>query len=231
MTTRTRRRFIVALIVVVLAVPAETVLLKALSASDTQAAEAWVGELSESELTDVGMHVRGYSYAYRREIMRHASPEQRVKFWSRHITDYIEARPELDRGERDALAVALSVLTPDALSSPGKEKLESMRLAAENVERVLGRDQAEYLLVSLGPRETRFFASLDPLLLRLASAVRSNFTLNARADQNCDCLPAWGCSGYGETCKQGESCNVDSVWPRCGWWWNEDCSDLCVLGW
>jgi hypothetical protein len=230
-TTRTRRRIFVALIVVALTVPAETVLLKALSSSnDTQAAETWVAGLSQSELIEAGMQVRGFSYAYRREIMRQASPEQRVKFWSRHITDYVEARPELDREEREALAVALSVLSPEALSSPSKEKQESMRLAAENVERVLGRDQAEYLLVSLGPRETRFLSSLDPLTLRLASFVRSNFIADARAEYTCDCLPEWGCGGYYQSCSATATCDVDDYWPRCGWWWNENCTNLCTEG-
>jgi hypothetical protein len=127
------------------------------------------------------------------------------------------------------LAVALGVATPDGFAAPTPDKLEAMRLAGEGVERALGRAEAEYLLVSLGGRDTSFFASLDPLMLKLASVARRTFTVSAAADYPCDCIPAWGCGGFAEICSQAYVCDVDAIWPRCGWWWNEDCSALCVL--
>jgi hypothetical protein len=229
-TTSTRRLLLAALVIVGLTLPAEVVLLRALStSSDAQAAEQWVADLGDSELTEAGLEVRGYSYPYRREIMRRASPEQRVRFWTAHIRAYEKAHPELDLEAREALANAVSALTPDALSEPTRETQDALQVAAERIEKALGRDEAGYLLVWLGPTNTKFLGSLDPLVQRLASVVRQTFVASALEEQPCDCAPSWGCSDAYQWCGSPPSCRTDASWPKCGWWWSEDCTALCLV--
>lgn len=229
MTTRTRRRLFLALLVVALTLPAESILLQALvSSSSTQDAEKWVAALSESELVAAGDQLRGYSYVYRREILRKAKPDLRVRFWSQHIKDYVSGHPALDEEQRDALATALSVLTPDALADPSPEKRESMRLAGERVSKALGADEAAYLLVWVGPKTTPFYGSLDPLANRLATFVRNTFAADAQSAPICDCLPQWGCYAFSDRCSNTEVCTEDGAWPMCGWYWSDSCTNLCV---
>jgi hypothetical protein len=228
-TTSTRRLLFAALVVVGLTLPAEVILLRALSGtSDAQAAEEWVAALTDSDLNEAGLEARGYSYPYRREIMRRASPEQRVRFWTAHIHAYEKAHPELDLEAREALANAVSALTPDALSEPSRETQDALQVAAERIEKALGREEAGYLLVWLGPTSTKFFGSLDPLVQRLASVVRQTFVASAVEEQACDCSPSWGCNNPQLWCGSPPSCQTDSSWPKCGWWWNEDCTALCL---
>jgi hypothetical protein len=227
-TASTRRLLFAALVVVGLTLPAEVVLLRALSdTSDAQAAEEWVAALTDADLNEAGLEARGYSYPYRREIMRRASPEQRVRFWTAHIHAYEKAHPELDLDAREALANAVSALTPEALSEPSPETRDALQVAAERIEKALGREEAGYLLVWLGPKGTKFFGSLDPLVQRLASAVRQTFIASALEEPVCDCVPSWGCEEP-QWCGSPPSCRTDASWPKCGWWWSEDCTALCL---
>jgi hypothetical protein len=228
-TTRTRRRLLLAVVALALTVPAESILLQALvSTTSAQDAEKWVSALSESELVEAGDRLRGHSYIYRRAILRKAKPDLRVRFWSQHIKDYISEHPALDTEQRNALATALSALTPDALADPSAEKRESMRLAAEQVSKTLGPDEAAYLLVWVGPKTTPFYGSLDPLGNRLATFFRNTFAANAQSAPDCDCLPEWGCYHYADYCSESATCTADGAWPMCGWWWSDSCDDLCV---
>jgi hypothetical protein len=226
-TPQTRRRVLVAFVVLALTLPAETILLKALqSPDDASAARKWVASLNSVELIEASDRVNGYSFVYRREIMRALPAEQRAATWRNHFRKYAQAHPELTGTQRDVLAAAAEAATAQTISAPTAEQRASLTALADQMVSVLGQEAAEYLLVWMGPRETAFSASLEPLTLKLASMVRGSFTLLAQ-DPSCDCDLEFGCYGYYEHCMTEPYCNPDLNYPMCGWWWNDPCNGIC----
>ena len=227
MTPQTRRRVFAALVVLALTVPAETILLKALqSPDDADAARQWVASLDSVELNEASGKVTGYSFVYRREIMRALPAEQRAATWRNHFRKYVQAHPELSGPERDVLAAAEAAATAQAISNPTADERASLKALADQMVAVLGQEAAEYLLVWMGPRETSFASSLEPLTLKLASAVRGSFSLLAQSP-SCDCDLEFGCYGYWEHCMSEPYCDPDLNYPMCGWWWNDPCNGVC----
>src|SRR5262245_25311577 len=96
-TATTRRRIVVCVVAMVLTLPIETVLLKAISTpSSTDAIRAWVNKLDPDSLDQAAGQVQSYPFAYRKEILRAVSKDKRVRVWVKHITAYREAHPGLE---------------------------------------------------------------------------------------------------------------------------------------
>jgi hypothetical protein len=225
MTQATRRRLLFAAIVLALTIPAETILLRAISTPDyAEAVEAWVSGLSAAELDAAADAVQSYPYQYRREIMRKLKPASRADVWRDHLDTYLQERPNLDPAAVPAIRAAIALASPANFANPTAAVREQIRLVAEQLEQMLGRDEAEYLLYRLGPKDGTF-ASREPMTQKLANWVRSAMVALAR-DGDCDCNPDFGCQGAG-ICDQGGSCTPDTEWPACGWMWWEDCTGNC----
>lgn len=227
MTPKTRRRVFLSVLLLILTLPAEFVLLKALqSPNDQAAAREWVEGLGAGELGSAADGIQAYSFTYRREIMRALPAEGRASVWRRHIDQYIGARSELDPGAVEVLRAAQRALTADALADNGSAAArDALHAAALNIEAVLGQATAVYIAHDLGPTSSRF-ASADPLILKLASFAREQFTVLARTP-DCDCADDYGCGYYGSYCDTSAGCRSDSQWPMCGYWWNTPCNGLC----
>jgi hypothetical protein len=227
--SRTRRLVFLAAIVLAISLPAESILLNALTGqSDSQVAEQWAADLSDAQVSSAGDHLRGYSYPYRREILKRASANERVRIIRAHIQSYIDANAGLDAEVRELLAAVQSAATARALSQPNDEDRLTIDALGDRVEHLLGHETAGYLLVWFGPKETGFLASRDPLRLKLAKFVRDSVVVSAGDGPSCDCVPTWGCYGEGEQCAESTVCRVDLEWPKCGWLWDTDCTHLCV---
>jgi hypothetical protein len=211
----------------ILTLPAEFVLLKALqSPDDRTAAREWVGELGAADLASAAERIQAYSFTYRREIMRALPADRRASVWRKHIDQYISARNELDGGAVEALRAAQRALTAEALADDGPAAArDALQAAALNIEALLGREEAAYIAHDLGPTESRL-ATADPLILKLASFAREQFTLLARLP-DCDCSGDDGCGYYGSYCETSAGCRSDNQWPMCGYWWNTPCNGLC----
>jgi hypothetical protein len=208
-----------------LTLPAEVILLKALQqTSDKEAAQEWVNGLSAADLDTAADAIQGYSFNYRKEIMRAVKPERRAAIWQRHLEQYVKGHPELDAAAVDLLRSAQAGLTARALSQPTDEDRAAIKAVAGQIEAVLGRDEAIYLLHDLGPRQ-QVLAGAEPLSLKLATLVRHQFALLARSE-DCDCADDFGCGGYSEECTS-EYCQWDVDWPMCGWGWMDVCTGLC----
>ena len=70
-TASTRKRVIIALVAVALTLPAELVLLQALSNPDPRLAiKSWVAGLDAAELEAAAAHVQSFPLAYRRAILQ-----------------------------------------------------------------------------------------------------------------------------------------------------------------
>jgi len=208
-----------------LTLPAETILLKALQADETQAVSEWVTDLSSTQLAEAADGIRFYPLAYRRGIMARLSPDARASAWQRHIRRYVNEHPELDGGTLDLLRAAQSALTSRALSAPTAEDRASIHAVASQVEKALGRDTAEFLLYRIGPRDGTF-ASLEPISMKVVSMVRNQFVLAAR-NWDCECSTGFGCSGAAY-CTSEEYCQWDVEWPMCGWMWSDLCDGMCM---
>ena len=229
MTERTRRRVVVCLVAVALTLPVETLLLKAISTPSVQDAAAdWAQSLTPDSLDAAAAQIHAYPVAYRRAIMKALEPDARVKVWRRHIHDYIESRPGLDPAAVYALRQVGSLVTAELLSNPSSADRADVAKAGSELVSLLGREDAEFVLYRLGPRDGTF-VSREPLGEKLANWVRNLVVAFARAE-DCDCSTGWGCDGIGTYCRANVGCNVDNDWPSCGWLWSETCDGLCWAG-
>ena len=211
-----------------LALPAEGILLKALTVQSTEdAAEAFVAGLTRGQLHVEAARVASHRYAYRRAIMRALTPDMRSQIWREHIYSYIRVYPNLSAEAISALEAAARVASVDAFTAPTAAIRTQIAAAAAQVEAALGRDVAEYLLYRLGPKDGAA-TTVEPLSDKLAEFVRQTFVVSARID-DCDCSVEFGCEGA-QHCSNATSCTVDSDWPACGWLWNWDCDGLCKSG-
>lgn len=222
-----RRRLSVAVFVLVLTLPAESILLRALAAPDqTIAAQQWTMNLSQDDLVVAATRVEAYPFAYRRAIMAALSPDVRSLVWRNHILGYLQLHPELDANAVELVQQAAALATPDVLDgNPGRNG--EITAVAKQIQVTLGIEVADYLLYRLGPKVVDSAAL--PVSERLANFARSQFLALAGSADNCDCSGDWGCDGTSR-CEGGTGCTVDDTWPMCGWLWNEECDGTCKGG-
>jgi hypothetical protein len=229
MTTRTRRTVLIALVAVALMLPVETILIRALSAPDEQsAARQWAEALSTTGLETAANDIQAYPFTYRKEIMRALTPAGRAATWSAHLQAYLDAQPGLNPAAVAVIEELLAVTTADNFANPNAALSEQVAGLAAEVEQLLGREEAEYLLYRLGPPDGSF-ASREPVVERLANAVRGWFVVLARID-DCNCSTGFGCDGFYTHCSDEHACTPDTEWPACGWLWMQDCDGMCATG-
>jgi hypothetical protein len=228
-TIHTRRRVVAGVVALLLTLPTETILLKALGTPDTkQAAQQWVQGLTPSQLSSAADAIQSYPFAYRRAIMTALSPELRSSVWQSHIETYLTANPNLDDATASALQSAIALLTPDLLSrSPTDDERAEIHAIAAQVTASLGTDTALDLLYRLGPADGTF-PSAEPVTEKLADFLRRSFTLYAGAG-GCNCNTGWGCDG-GNYCSDQTGCTPNNGWPACGWLWEDPCDGSCTPG-
>lgn len=227
MTAKTRRRLVVCFVALALTLPIETVLLRALSTSAPQAAREYASQLSAEQLQSASANIQTLPFAYRRAIMRQLSPGQRANVWRGHILRYVDQNSGLDASTKALLNNAAALATAKNFANADAETRSEMTIIAEQISVVLGRDQAEYLLYSLGPKELKFATGL-PVGQMFAEFVRGTFIVQA-AREDCDCSTAFGCDAPSH-CDGNQDCIKDDEWPMCGWWWNQECNGLCMAG-
>jgi hypothetical protein len=209
--------------------PAESILLRAISTPDSrEAVRNWVAGLSAPELAEAVAEIQAYPFAYRKELMGALTPEERSGTWRGHIDAYLADHPELDETARIALGAAQAAMGPEAFATPTAVSRARIVLVAEQIEALLGREEAEYLMYRLGPADGTF-ASLEPWTERLANRVRDAFVALAGAD-DCECNTDFGCDGYFTHCGDSSTCEPDESWPMCGWGWMEECNGTCRGG-
>ena len=137
--------------------------------------------------------------------MARLSPQRRAEIWQRHIDRYFEQHGDLDGAAVDALNAARSALTPSLLSNPTPADRAAMHQAAAQVQAALGKDETNFLLYQLGPRDNTF-ASAEPLSMKVASFVRNTLIADHR-NWDCECHGSWGCGGW-LVCTTQESMSV-----------------------
>jgi hypothetical protein len=229
-TTRTRRRLFLCAVIAALSLPAEFILLKAVTVSPTAASEQWVGSLLQTNLLRAADEIQNYPLQYRKDIMKRLTPGQRKDVWVNHIATYRDARPELSAEQVDALNAAIGAAAA-TFTNPGDDTRAATRVVAERVQELFGADVAEYLMYRLGNKNTLILASALPWHQKLADTVRDRFVVQADGAGDCWCNDAFGCDLLALTwCDGAVTCTIDNRWPACGWFWDETCDGVCKIG-
>lgn len=230
MTTRTRRRLFVCAVIAALTLPAELILLKAVSTSQAAASEQWVAGLGPSNLAAAAEEIQNYPLQYRKDIMKRLTAQQRRAVWVDHIAAYRDARPELSTEQVDALNAAIASAEA-TFANPGDETRAATRVVAERVQELFGADVAEYLMYRLGNKTTLMLVSALPWHQKLADTVRERFVVQADGAGDCWCNASFGCDILALTwCDGAVTCTIDDRWPACGWFWDEPCNGVCKVG-
>ncbi len=232
MTTRTRRRLLLCAVVAALTLPAEFVLIKAVTTDAQSASAEWAQRLPETSLAAVSRDIQRYPFSYRKEIMARLSPPDRARVWTDHIASYRDARPELSAEQVDALNAAITAAQDSMLASDDTRAAARAhtQLVAERVKELFGAEVADYLLYRLGNKTTLMLVNAAPWHLKLADYVRERFVVQADAAGDCSCNLEFGCDLLSLTWCDSVTCTVDDRWPACGWFWNDPCDGVCKIG-
>jgi hypothetical protein len=228
-TIHTRRRVIVGAVALLLTLPTESILLKALATPNSkQAAQQWVQGLTPSQLSSAAGAIQSYPFEYRRAIMAALPSAAQSAVWQNHIETYLSSNPNIDPAAVSALQSALTFLTPAALGQPATDADRAqIHAIAAQVTASLGMDTALNLLYRLGPADGTF-SSAEPVTEKIADFLRRSFTLYAGGG-TCGCNTGWGCDG-GNFCSDATGCTVTTKWPACGWLWEDPCDGQCTPG-
>lgn len=220
----TNRRFILAIVLVALTLPAEWILVKAMSTDAATESAQWAETLPQSSLQLAAESLEDYPYEYRREILRRLDTRGRIAAWTAVIVRYRDSHPELEDAQVDILNTAIETVRV-TLSNPGPQTASLARFVGERAEAILGKEVARELLHQAGPLRVRFFSASLPWHLRATDFVRTRLVVQADAAA-CNCNVEFGC-GNGNDCVSGIGCTVETDWPACGWLWLQDCNGSC----
>jgi len=227
-TRSARRRVFVGVFVLILTVPAESILLRALAAPDqATAAQQWTANLAPDDLIAAGSRVQAYPFVYRRAIMAALSPQVRSWIWRGHLLRYVQLHPELDASAVALIQQAAKLATPEVLSGVQGGSAEIRDVAAQ-MQVALGRDVVDSLLYRLGPKDTQVGSAALPVRERLANFARQQFLVLAGGNGDCSCSTSWGCDDG--RCGDGAGCTVVDTWPMCGLLWLDECDGACKTG-
>lgn len=230
MSKSTRRIVFLSCLVVLLTIPAELLLLRALAVPDQNVAiRNWAESLSPSSLRSASARIQAYPVLYRREIMRALEPADRAKVWRAHLDTYLQARPTLDATTVGLIETAGSLMTPSLFGNATDAERESIRAVAEQIQAQIGQREAEYLLKHLGPLDGTF-AAYEPLAMSITNKLRGLFVGVAQSN-DCTCEVGTQCYGWYASCADATGCNLYYGWPACGWTWTVPCNGLCQAGW
>ncbi len=230
MTQSTRRVVFLTCLIVLLTIPTELVLLRALAEPDQhQAIRGWAASLSSAQLQSEARRIQSYPVVYRREILRAASPDLRASVWRAHVDRYLAERPGLDVNTVAIIDALRATLTPELFDTPTDAEKAATNTLAHQVADIIGPDDARFLMFTLGPDDGTF-ASYEPLAVYLTNKVRGMFVVVGQTF-DCDCSFDNGCFTISASCSYSSGCTPFFGWPGCGYFWNEPCYGGCLAGW
>jgi hypothetical protein len=233
MTSRTRRRLMVCMVIGLLTLPAEALLFPVVLTPDAGVAAArWVGALSPDALDAAAANIENYPPHYRRAIMSELDPADRSAAWRGHFNKYLSTHPQLTVEQVAVIRDAIDVAAPGAFAPPMSDEVKA-RIGAvySRAMKVFGPQAAGELFVTLGPKTLARTSAL-PLRQRIGDELRSWRTVNADAPgcncnveiDTCDLVPdPW------LVCSELYTCKFDLRWPMCGPLWSWACTGWCKL--
>ena len=233
MTSRTRGRLMICLILGLITLPVEALLLPVANTPDAAAAAvAYSAALSPEELNAAAADIDAYPAVYRRAIMRELTPDRRADVWRAQFQNYLNTHPGLTPAQADVIREAMTVVSPAALTPPVSAEIRDRISRVFNKAMVeLGPQTSSELFVTLGPRVLTRPSAL-PLTQRLADRVRSwrvasadipDCNCNIDID-TCDLVPDPSLQ-----CSEMYDCVFDLDWPMCGPFWSWACTGWCKI--
>jgi hypothetical protein len=227
-TIRTRRRLILCVVVAALTLPAELILMKAVTLDAQEASSRWARSLSQTELAAAADDIQRYPFEYRKTIMGRLSKQKRAEVWSNHIAQYRDARPELSTDQVDALNAAIETVRATFLN-PGNNAREATRVVAERVQELFAGMWRSICCIALHKKHHDHGerGAVAPEVVR-----RGACPVWVSADEG---GPCWCRADFGvrpdctDVVRRSVTCVVDNVWPKCGWLWDEDCDGVCKI--
>jgi hypothetical protein len=226
----TRRLVFFTLLVVLLTIPAEIMLLRALAVPDQkEAVREWAMSLGPDQLPVEVARLQAYPVLYRRELLRASSPDMRSRVIRAHFDSYLQSRPGMDVNTAALITTLRSQLTPELFDAPTEAQKQDVRGLANQIAALIGEDEAVYLMERFGPADGTF-ASFEPTAMYLTNKVRSLFVAFAQGFE-CDCELDRGCYAGGSSCSHQSGCSTSYGWPGCGFLWQDPCTGGCVAGW
>jgi len=231
-TTRTRRLVILAILVVAITIPTEVVFMQAITQDGRSAATTWANSLTRDALVHESGRLDRYPIQYRKALLRRLGPEGGAAIWTRHITRYRDAHPELNKEQVQTLNGVLTLISPQTFTFPTTEERATAKVLADRMGELFGEDVKRFLMHDLGPRNVTFIAQATPIRNRLQDFVREHFVVNAGNAPSCDCVDYYECDDG----RAGDSlcyasatsgCGLQALWPACGFVWLETCDGRC----
>jgi hypothetical protein len=233
MTSRTRSRLMICIILGLVTLPAEALLLPVARTPDPRvAATEWAADLTPAALQSAAVQMENYPAVYRRAIMRQLDPRSRADVWRLYFRRYLKAHPELSKAQTAVLYRAIDLVSDEAFTPPVSADVRAHIAAVFNdAVAAVGPKAASELFVTLGPKDPEGTNAL-PLFQQLADKVRAWRVVSAE-------LPDCNCNIDIDTCDIGPdpwlqcselySCNFDLEWPMCGPFWAWACTGWCKI--
>ncbi|MCC7043404.1 MAG: bacteriocin fulvocin C-related protein [Acidobacteria bacterium] len=230
MSKSTRRLVFFTFLVVLLTVPAEILLLRALAVPDQkEAVREWAMSLGPDRLPVEVARLQAYPVLYRRELLRAASPDLRAATLRAHFDAYLQSRPGLDVNTVSLIVTLRSMLTPEMFDNPTSAQKQELEGTATQVAALLGQEEALNLMGRFGPADGTF-ASFEPTAMYLTNKVRGLFVALTQGYE-CDCTMDQGCYSFGSSCNTQGVCSAGTGWPQCGYMGWTECTGVCLAGW
>jgi hypothetical protein len=234
MTSRTRGRLMICLILALVVLPVEALILPvAVTPDPAEAARAFTAAMSPDELSAAAAEINAYPAVYRRAIMQELSAEERARVWRRHIQAYLDSHRDLTASQAAVVGEARDLISPAFFTgSPDPAGRERLGVVFNRAIAELGPRAANELFVTLGPTVLEQRNAL-PLMQRIADQVRSWRTASARNQPDCNCSMDWDTCDIAPdpwlVCSELYDCNIDVGWPMCGPLWSWACTGWCKL--
>ena len=233
MSSRTRVRLMIGLVLGLITMPAEALLLTIAHAPDSaDAARAWADDLSTEERQSASLQIDAYPQIYRRAIMRGLDPRDRADAWRAILRRYLNTEHELTRDQVRVVQDAMELLSEETFTPPVAADVQvRIRAVFDEAVGVLGPATASELFVTLGPKDGRGRNPL-PLRQRLADHVRAWLVVSAELpDCTCNididtCDVSWN---PWLKCSELYTCDFDLEWPMCGPLWSWACKGWCKI--
>jgi hypothetical protein len=233
MTSRTRSRLMICLILGLITLPAEALLLPVARTPDPRvAAMEWAADLTPEGLQSAALQIDAYPAVYRRAIMRELDPRERAEVWRGHLRRFLNVERRLTKDQVRVVHEAIELLSEETFTPPvAADVKERISALYQEALATLGPKLTAELFVTLGPKEMRGRNAL-PLTQRIADRIRSWRVVSAEPpDCNCNididtCDISWD---PWLQCSELYSCNFDLDWPMCGPFWAWACTGWCKI--
>ena len=233
MTSRTRGRLTLCVVLGLLILPVEALLLPvARTPNPVEAAMDWASVRSSEEIAAAARDIDAYPATYRRAIMRQMTPVERSTAWREYFTRYKTQHTNLTPAQVSLIDEAITLASADALgTTPSVEKREQIKQVFTRAIELFGTKGADELFVSMGPK-TLTRANALPMMQQLADRVRSWRVVAAEVpDCNCN-VDIDLCDLEPDPwlqCSEQYTCGFDLDWPMCGPLWSWACTGWCKM--